>query len=457
MPRLLTLLCATAFVATPAVARSQVSDPVRIRAAVDSIAAAALATGRAAGLSIGVVRGRDTIVLKGYGKADLELDVPTPDRAVYEIGSVTKQFTSASILLLMEQGKLSLDDPMTKYLPDYPMQGHVVTIRRLLDHTSGIMGYTEMPMFGGLMMQHLSRDTLVKLISAQPFKFAPGEGLSYNNSGYFLLGLIIEKASGMPYAEFVQKNLFDRVGMRDSHYCSEREIMPRKVKGYEVNGNRLVLKGYLDHTWPYAAGSLCSSAWDLVAWTQALHGGRVLKPESYRLITTPQPLNDGTPVRYAMGLSNDSLGGHHVIQHGGGINGFLTDLAYFPDDQLTIAVLVNTAGPVAPGGITQAIANVIHGREQPGRSLPLDHPATDYVGTYRGIGRGDSLTIVVTADSAGVHLRTGGPTVPPAARYIGGDSFMVGRSRYSVVRSGGRVTGLRADLGSVVSNLTRRN
>lgn len=457
MPRLLTLLCATAFVATPAVARSQVSDPVRIRAAVDSIAAAALATGRAAGLSIGVVRGRDTIVLKGYGKADLELDVPTPDRAVYEIGSVTKQFTSASILLLMEQGKLSLDDPMTKYLPDYPMQGHVVTIRRLLDHTSGIMGYTEMPMFGGLMMQHLSRDTLVKLISAQPFKFAPGEGLSYNNSGYFLLGLIIEKASGMPYAEFVQKNLFDRVGMRDSHYCSEREIMPRKVKGYEVNGNRLVLKGYLDHTWPYAAGSLCSSAWDLVAWTQALHGGRVLKPESYRLITTPQPLNDGTPVRYAMGLSNDSLGGHHVIQHGGGINGFLTDLAYFPDDQLTIAVLVNTAGPVAPGG------NHAGDRERDpwtgaAGAKPAPRPPCDGLRGYVSGHRPGRLA----HDRGHGRQRRRAPADRRADGAAGGPLHrrrqLHGWPKPLQCRSfRGRVTGLRADLGSVVSNLTRRN
>jgi CubicO group peptidase (beta-lactamase class C family) len=302
---------------------AQTTDLVRIRTAVDSIVNAALTGGRAAGVSVGVVRGRDTLVLKAYGSADLELDVPTPDRAVYEIGSVTKQFTSAAILLLVEQAKISLDDQLTKYLPDYPMQGHTVTIRRLLDHSSGIVGYTEMPVFGRLVPQRLPRDTLVKLVSKEPFKFAPGEAVAYNNSAYFLLGLIIEKVAGGTYGDFVKTNLFDKFSMPDSRYCSERDIIKRRAKGYEFGQGRLALKAHLDHTWPYAAGSLCSTAWDLMAWSQALHGGRVLTPASYRLLTTPAPLNDGTRIRYAMGLVNDSIGGRHAIHHGGGINGFL--------------------------------------------------------------------------------------------------------------------------------------
>lgn len=435
--------------------REQSIDAARIRAAVDSIVGAALAGGRAAGMSVGVVRGKDTLVLKGYGMADLELDVPTPDRAIYEIGSVTKQFTSASILLLMEQGKLALDDPLTKYLPDYPTRGNTVTIRRLLDHTSGIAGYTEMPVFGPLMLQRLPRDTLVKIFSAAPFKFAPGEALAYNNSAYFLLGLIIEKASGVSYADFVKANLFDKVGMKDSRYCSEREVMKRKTHGYDFAMGRLVLKGYLDHTWPYAAGSLCSSAGDLIAWTQALHGGRVLSPASYRLQITPVPLNDGTPVRYAMGLLNDSIGGRHAIHHGGGINGFLSDLAYFPDDQLIITVLVNSAGPVAPGAITSAIADLIHGRPAAPVAVALDHPAADYAGTFRGIGRADSITATIT-DSAGVRIRMGGPqSAAISPRYIGRDRFMVGRQILSFKRENGRVTSFTADQLSVVSTLRR--
>lgn len=164
-------------------------------AAIDSIVDKALEGGKAAGMSVGVVKGRDTLVLKGYGFADLEFDVRTPDRAVYEIGSVTKQFTASSILLLQERGQLSLDDPITKYLPTYPTQGHAITIRRLLDHTSGIKGYTELPEFGNFMKRHEPRDSLVALFSNKPFDFNTGDDLIYNNSAYFLVGLIIEKVS----------------------------------------------------------------------------------------------------------------------------------------------------------------------------------------------------------------------------------------------------------------------
>ncbi len=449
-------IIAIALVSHPRTGCAQTNDPARIRSAVDSIVGAALTGGRAAGVSIGVVRGKDTLVLKAYGFADLEFDVPTPERAIYEIGSVTKQFTSASILLLTEQGKLSLDDPLTKYLPDYPTQGNTVTIRRLLDHSSGITGYTEMRMFGSLIPQRLPRDTLVKLFSREPFKFKPGDALAYNNSAYFLLGLIIEKASGKTYGDFVKENLFDKAGMVDSRYCNEREITKRRTHGYEFSQGRLLVKAHLDHTWPFAAGSLCSTAWDLIAWSQALHGGKILTPASYRLMTTPTKLNDGTPVRYAMGLVNDSLGGRHAITHGGGINGFLTEAAYFPDDQLTIAVLMNSAGPVSPSAMLSAIADLIHGRPAVPSPTLLDHPAADYVGTFRGVGRGDSLAVAVITDSTGVRFRLGGGGQPgPAARYVGGDTFMLGRNRLTFLREGGKVSALRADLISVVTTLRK--
>ena len=439
----------------PQPGRAQTTDPARVRAAVDSIVGAALTGGRAAGMSIGVVRGKDTLLLKAYGFADLEFDVPTPERAIYEIGSVTKQFTSAAILLLTEQGKLSLDDPLTKYLPDYPTQGNTVTIRRLLDHSSGIRGYTEMPAFGSLIPQRLPRDTLLKLFSREPFKFKPGEALAYNNSAYFLLGLVIEKVSGKTYGDFVKENLFDKAGMVDSRYCSEREITKRRTHGYEFSQGRLLVKAHLDHTWPYAAGSLCSTAWDLMAWSAALHGGKILTPTSYGLMTTPATLNDGTPVRYAMGLVNDSLGGRHAITHGGGINGFLTEMAYFPDDQLTIAVLVNTAGPVSPTAVLNAIAELIHGRPAAAAPLTLDHPASDYVGTFRGVGRGDSLNVAVITDSTGIRFRLGTGQPTPPARYVGGDTFMVGRNRFTFLREGGKVVAIRADLTSVVTRLRK--
>ena len=426
--------------------QAQRRDRARVAVVVDSLAADALKSGQAAGLTVAVVRGRDTLVLKAYGKADLELDVPTPERAVYEIGSVTKQFTAAAIMQLQEQGKLSLDDEITKYLPSYPVQGHRVTLRRLLDHTSGIPGYTELREFEPISVRTLPRDSLVAIFAAKPFGFAPGDAAVYSNSGYFLLGLIIEKVSGLPYEKYVQQNLFARAGMPDSRYCSNRAVVARRAHGYDFDEGQLKLADYIDFTWPYAAGSLCSTAGDLVAWTRALHGGKVLGPAAYRELITPDTLTDGTRLRYAKGLSVDSILGHRTIQHGGGIPGFLTELEYFPDDTLTVVVLINTMGPVDPGRIAQSVVALVLGDRSPPAIAFRGHTA-DYVGEYRGVGRGSELVLKVAADTTNgltLAIRDG-----PSRRlaYSGGETFRDGRSLFTFVRDAGRVTKLRAAFG----------
>jgi len=411
----------------------------------DSIARAALASGRAAGLSVGVVRGRDTLLLKGYGSADLELDVPTPPAAIYEIGSVTKQFTASAVMQLVEQGKLALDDELTKYLPDYPTQGHRITIRRLLDHTSGIKGYTELPAFGALMVRKLPRDSLVALFSKAPFDFSPGDALVYNNSAYFLLGLIIEKVSGKSYADYVRDNLFARAGMPDSRYCSENAVVKRRAHGYDTGPNgTLVRAAYLDHTWPFAAGSLCSTVGDLIAWARALHGGRILGPDAYRELITPETLNDGTPLRYAKGLAISDVAGHRAIHHGGAINGFLAQLDWFPADSAIIVVLINTAGPVNPGEIATALAERLFGKRAVA-SAAFGGDLAAYAGTWRGVGRGGSLTIRTDRDSSGLVARILPGTRSVPLRFLGGDSFEAGSNRFTFLRTGAQITGLRYD------------
>jgi CubicO group peptidase (beta-lactamase class C family) len=451
------ILACAILAAAAADGEAQTRDYRRIAGAVDSIVADALRDGRAAGMSVAVVMGHDTIVLKGYGHAELEHRVPTPDRALYEIGSVTKQFTAAAVIQLHEAGALDLDDDLTKHLPDYPAQGRTVTLRRLLDHTSGIRGYTELPEFGPLSVRRLARDSLVALFSAHPFDFEPGDALIYNNSGYFLLGLIIERVSGMSYEEYVREHLFRRAGMEDSGYCDERAIVSGRAHGYDMTPDGLRRAAYLDHTWPYAAGSLCSTAGDLVAWNRALHGGRILSPAGYRELTTPRPLNDGVPVRYAGGLLVDSVNGQRVIEHGGGINGFLTDVKYFPDQHLTIAVLVNTAGPVAPKRITRDIAGLILGGTPP-ESVPLATPPDVYAGEYRGIGGGGPVVVIVAPDSAGTGITAAfGSGTPTPLRPAGGELFMRGeRDRFTFIRTAGDVTALHVDVG-VLSTLLRRN
>ena len=231
------------------------SGQAGMAARIDAIVEAPIRAGKIAGASVAVVKGGDTLVLKGYGLADLELDVPTPPKATYEIGSVTKQFTAAAILLLAEEGKLSLDDDLAKFLPDYPTGGRRVTIRRLLNHTSGIKGYTEIPEFREFQMLKRPREELVALFGSKPLEFTPGDEQIYNNSAFFLLGLIIEQVSGAKYEDFVQTRIFDSVGMKDSYYCSERTVRKNHAHGYDTDqAGGLVLKGYLDHSWPVRGG-----------------------------------------------------------------------------------------------------------------------------------------------------------------------------------------------------------
>lgn len=422
-------------VATPNALLAQRTLTSDQTAEIDAVAIAPIELGQAAGMSIAVVRGTDTLLMSSYGHADVELSVATPGRAVYEIGSVTKQFTAAAVLLLQEDGALSLDDPLTKWLPNYPLAGRTLTVRRLLDHTSGIKGYTEMPaVWGEIVPLELPRDTLMTLFAAEPFDFEPGEALIYNNSAYFLLGLIIEKASGETYEDFVEKRLFAATGMNDSRYCHKEELTPGRTKGYQYGPEGLEPAAYLNHLWPYAAGSLCSTVRDLVAWQQGLHGdgggGNVLSPESYAAMISPEPLNDGTPTRYAKGLAITERGGEKRISHGGGIFGFLSELRYLPDEDLTIAVLINTTGPVAPADVADEIERVILGAEPTPIARQFGGSVDDYMGNFRGPGRGRRLNVSVGVDGEGrlqLHMP---PQETRQIVWLGENTFAYGNARY---------------------------
>jgi CubicO group peptidase (beta-lactamase class C family) len=426
-----------------------------LAARVDAIVQPPITGGKLAGASIAVVQRGQTLLIKEYGFADLELDVPTPAKATYEIGSVTKQFTAAAILLLAEQGKLSLDDDITKHLTDYPTRGQTVTIRRLLNHTSGIKGYTEMREFGDFQRMHRPRQELVTIFSGAPFEFAPGTEQTYNNSAFFLLGLIIEKLSGTSYESFVKTNLFDSVGMPDSYYCSEKTIRKNHAHGYDTDGGQLVLKAYLDHLWPFSAGSLCSNATDLVAWTRALHGGKVLKPESYREMTTPGTLNDGTKIRYGLGIGLADIAGRRAIAHGGGIHGFLSEVEYYPDDDLVIVVLLNTAGPVAPRDVARQIADAVLPAPKT-RSQTFSGDLAAYAGTYTGHGRGrDSKVRIAVENGALTFADLGAARPTEKLSFYGNDTFGFRDVLVIFERSGRAVARLRVDTGSGHNILAR--
>ena len=366
-------------------------------AAIDEIMMAPVREGLIAGASVAVVHQGEPVAFRGYGWANLQLAVPTPEDAIYAIGSITKQFTSAGLLQAQEQGLVDLNADIGTYLPDFPTQGNRITVRELLDHTSGIRGYTEMDAARPYFVRRVPRDSLLALVGAHPFDFPTGEHEIYNNSAYYLAGMILEQVSGMTYEEYVEERIFAALGMERSRYCSETEVQEGKVNGYDAGEDGLQNKGFIVHNVPFAAGSLCSSARDLATWLGALHGGEVLTDESYAQMTEPGDLNDGTKTRYALGLAAGDLLGHRALQHGGGIDGFLSQSLYLVDEDLAVVVLVNTAGPPGPSVLADEIVKLMVGDATP-EAMSFDGDLAYFEGTYSGPARAGHAGVRIAAD-----------------------------------------------------------
>ena len=362
------------------------------------------------GVSVAVVRaGRDTLVDKGYGVADLENDVPATARTVYRIGSVTKQFTAAAVLQLAEQGRLSLDASLGALLPQVPAAWRAVTVRQLLNHTSGIRDYTEIgPRWVRRYREDMPPDSIVALVRDDTLDFAPGSKWAYSNTGYVLLGMVIEKASGASYAAYLREHFFQPLGLTQTYYCDVAPVIKHRAQGYERQPGGLVNAGYLSMTQPFAAGALCSTVGDLAAWNRALATGRVVGAASWARMTTPE--GAAARAHYGYGIESDTLAGHREIAHTGGINGFLSANSYFPDDSLSVTVLTNS-GSSPPNRLLDKIARVALGVPLPAApkvvALSADERAR-YVGRYAVRGpegapiptrvfvQGDTLTMDAT-------------------------------------------------------------
>ncbi|HEX6162527.1 MAG TPA: serine hydrolase domain-containing protein, partial [Vicinamibacterales bacterium] len=274
-----------------------------------------------------VLAARDgAIVLdKAYGMANLELDVPNTPDTKFRLGSITKQFTAAAILLLEERGKLKLDDPVKTYLPDAPMAWDRVRVFNLLTHTAGIPNFTALADYATIKLSARSAESAYAAVKDRALEFGPGEKYSYSNSGYVVLGAIIEKVSGQSYEKFLADNIFTPLGMNDSGYDSNLEIIKRRASGYIRTPNGYRNAGYIHMSVPHAAGALYSTTRDLLKWQQALFAGRVISKASLDRMTTP--FKDD----YALGVVSQTQKGRRLIVHGGGIDGFNTSLAYYPD------------------------------------------------------------------------------------------------------------------------------
>ncbi len=334
-----------------------------------------------------VARDGEVEFLEASGMANLELGVPLTPDMVFEIGSTTKQFTAVAIMMLMEEGALSLDDPMTKFLPDYPKYGDDITIEHLLTHTSGIVSYTGIPDYmDEEIRKDLTVEELIDVFKDLPVEFEPGERFAYNNSGYVLLGAIIESASGMTYADFLQQRIFDPVGMKDSYYGSHRRIIARRAAGHSGEPGAWVNAAFLSMTQPYSAGALMMTVEDLFRWNQALYGGELISEESLERMTTPYVLNSGESTGYGYGLAPRDLRGRRAIGHGGGINGYLTYSFYLPEEDVFVAVFSNSTGSLAgPGFVAEKLGAIAVGDPYPvWKEIVLDEAAVQrFAGVYQ--------------------------------------------------------------------------
>jgi CubicO group peptidase (beta-lactamase class C family) len=287
--------------------------------------------------SVLVARGGEVLFSKGYGFANAEWEIPNTPSTKFRLGSVTKQFTAACILILEERGKLKTSDPVKKYLPDAPAAWDKITIYNLLTHTSGIPSFTEFPDYDTIKLSPMSPRQAYDRLRERSLAFQPGDRFSYSNSNYLLLGFLIEKISGDSYEKFLQQNVLAPLGLKDTGYDS-RALILRRASGYSRSGGELVNADYIDMSIPQAAGALYSTTEDLLRWVQGVFGGKLLSPASLQKMTTP------FKETYACGLGVRTINGHKIISHGGGIEGFQTFLAYYPDDRLTVVVLANLTG-----------------------------------------------------------------------------------------------------------------
>jgi CubicO group peptidase (beta-lactamase class C family) len=348
-----------------------------------------------------VARGDQVVFDKAYGYANLEWDVANTPSTKFRLGSITKQFTAASILLLEERGKLSINDPLKKYLPDEPAAWDKVTIFHLLTHTSGVADFTRLPDYPKIEPFATTPAKLIALVRDKPMDFEPGEKWSYDNSGYVLLTYVIGKVTGESYEKFVRENLFAPLAMTDSGFDSNSAIIPRRAAGYSPGRGGVENAGFIHMSVPQGAGSLYSTTGDLLKWEQGLFGGKVLKAESLEKMTTPFKSN------YALGLMVETAGGHKRISHGGGIEGFNTQLTYYPENKLTVVVLGNVNGPVGEIATKLASAGLGETVTLPGerKEITLDSGVLSrYVGAYQMPDGGPVMLIALDGNQLTTKL-----------------------------------------------------
>ena len=445
----LSLLLAT--LATLPAAASKAKAPEAVAAAERLLAAAYPADAPGAAV---LVKWRGEVVLRrGYGMAQMDLGIPVAPEQVFEIGSVTKQFTASLVLRLAEQGKLALSDPITKFFPQMSFGGATVTLEQLLSHTSGVPNYTDMPEWIPRWREDMSRETLFALFEDKPLDFPPGTLWNYSNSGFILLGGVIEKVTGKSYEEVVESELFAPLGMKSSRYGHQEEIVRGRVAGYVKGPEGWANAPYLSLTQPFSAGSLMSTVDDLARWSDALERGKVISPASRDRMFTSGVLRggdqDGIATRYGLGNAMTEVAGRPTHEHGGGIHGFTCDLLRVPADDLLVVILSNN--PMQDvHELAHRVAESILGVPHKATPAALGLSAAEldaYVGVYL-VPERSGVRRIVSRDGETLRLqRTGGDLHPLLA--VGPDAFEIadGTAIRFARGADGKVTALLVDQG----------
>ncbi len=366
-----------------------------------------LTADRSPGMAVLVARDGRIIYQGGFGFADLDKKIPVTADTQFRIGSVTKQFTAAAILHLADEGKLALTDPLDKFFPGFPGGGKI-TLQHLLTHTSGIHSYTDKPGFTGKVGKPIAPAELIASFRDDPPDFAPGAGFRYDNSGYFLLGEIVAKVSAKPFAAYLQDTFFGPLGMKDTGIYQNTTPPPGAAEGYSVADGKAAPALDWDMSWAGGAGAIYSTVGDLFRWNEALFGGKLLKPASFKAMTTPVKLPpDVDGMNYGYGLVMSELNHLLVISHSGGLDGWSSDLLRLPEQNCTVIALANALPPVTgfePSAVTRQIAGKFLEAEI--KALPplKEDPSVDRKTYSDFAGRYDYKTAVLTVNAEQDHL-----------------------------------------------------
>jgi CubicO group peptidase (beta-lactamase class C family) len=368
MPLRITPLAVSLTILVPNAAFGQEQIGSGLQARIDSVARAEMTRQKIPGVAVAVVRHGEVLSAKGYGEANVELHVPVTPETVFESGSVGKQFTSTAVMLLVEDGKIGLADPITKYFPNAPASWQGITVRHLLTHTSGIPDYTTDAMD---YRRDYTEDELARMAFGLRPEFPPGSRWNYSNTGYVLLGIIIHKASGQFYGDLLRDRVFGPLGMRTARIISEADIIPNRAAGYRLARGELKNQEWVAPQLNTTAdGSLYLSLEDYIAWDRGLRAKKILKPESWAAVFTPVTLNSGKHYPYGFGWSIDTVAGQLRIHHGGAWQGFQTYISRYLGDDMTIVALSNL-GASQPVAIVDGIAGVLDPALKPKALAPI--------------------------------------------------------------------------------------